>query len=358
VRADIDHEAWLKAYLHELDYWHEKMPHYTISSIFFGGGTPSLMPPELVTKMLEHISQRWRIDADIEITLEANPTSIEAEKFAALKAAGINRVSLGIQSLDNAALQFLGREHSVDEALAALAIAQQHFTRVSFDLIYALPNQTLGEWELQLQRAIGFGTSHLSLYQLTIEENTAFHHAYHQAKKFTLPDENLGADLYELTQNCTQAAGLPAYEISNHARSGQASKHNLTYWRTRPYLGIGPGAHGRVMQDGTRYATQNIRSPNRWLSRMQTQAHALENITALSPMQMLEERVLMGLRLLDEGVVLPSEIMQKIQPDLAILKTHGLIDPLAENIRLTPKGALLTNQVVLSICEALQKTSN
>lgn len=244
VRERVDQARWREALLADLAHEASVLPERRLGSIFFGGGTPSLMPPETVAAILDAAARAWTFDDGIEITLEANPSSVEAARFADIAAAGVNRVSLGLQALDDAALRFLGRAHGVDEGLAALATAQAAFRRVSFDLIYARPGQSLEAWEAELRRAIGFGTEHLSLYQLTIEPGTRF--ATLAAKgELTIPDADLGADLFEATRAITAAAGLPAYEISNHARPGAESRHNLTYWRYRDYAGIGPGAHGR-----------------------------------------------------------------------------------------------------------------
>ena len=267
MREGVDHAAWREALLNEMRYWHSRAPGHRISSIFFGGGTPSLMEPSTVAALIEEAGKLWGLDANCEITLEANPTSVEAAKFRDLASAGVNRVSLGVQSLRAESLKFLGREHSANEALEAIALAREIFPRYSFDLIYALPNQTLENWEAELREALTHARGHLSLYQLTIEENTAFHHAYHVDKQFTLPEDSLAADLYALTQSIMRDAGLPAYEVSNHASAGQESRHNLAYWRGECYFGIGPGAHGRVdFADGTRRATRNLKSPERWLS--------------------------------------------------------------------------------------------
>ena len=293
VREGVDHHTWCEALLKEMQYWHARAPEHRISSIFFGGGTPSLMEPSTVAALIEEAGKLWGLDANCEITLEANPTSVEAAKFRDLAAAGVNRVSLGVQSLRAESLKFLGREHSANEALEAITLAREIFPRYSFDLIYALPNQTLEGWETELREALTHANGHLSLYQLTIEENTAFHHAYHVDKQFKLPEDSLAADLYSLTQSIMHDAGLPAYEVSNHASVGQESRHNLAYWRGECYFGIGPGAHGRVdFADATRRATRNLKSPERWLS-----GNGLEEELTLSVTERAEEKILMGLRL-------------------------------------------------------------
>lgn len=261
VRDAIDHDQWLNALIFDLRHEHQVNPEVRISSIFFGGGTPSLMPPRLVANLIQEAQRLWGLSKGCEITLEANPSSVESARFADLANAGINRISLGLQSLDDQSLHFLGRAHSVQEGLAALDIARRHFARVSFDLIYARPGQSLSDWQAELSRAIGFGTGHMSLYQLTIEEGTRFASDVRKGL-FTPTDDDQGADLFALTQAMMNAAGLPAYEISNHARPGEESRHNLTYWRYQDYAGIGPGAHGRRLGRATqRHKNRKISFP-------------------------------------------------------------------------------------------------
>ena len=244
----VDQERYRAAYLAELAHFAERAPGRTVSSIFFGGGTPSLMQPRTVAAILDAIAGHWEIDANVEITLEANPTSVEAERFAGYRAAGVNRVSLGVQALDDASLKALGRMHTAEEALAALAIAKRNFDRVSFDLIYAREAQTLAAWRAELTRALGHEADHFSLYQLTIEPDTAFA-ARHAAGTLRVPNGTLARELFLLTQELCEDAGLPAYEVSNHARSGSESRHNLLYWRGQDYAGIGAGAHARITSD-------------------------------------------------------------------------------------------------------------
>lgn len=296
VRESIDHAVWQAALLAEMRHEHAICGSEPLGSIFFGGGTPSLMPPVLVEALLREAETLWGFADGIEITLEGNPSSIEAANYAALASAGINRVSLGLQSLDDTALRFLGRLHNAEEGLAALAVAQRHFQRVSFDLIYALPGQTTGQWEAELSRALSFGTSHLSLYQLTIEPGTKFETMVRQ-HDFTPLDEDASADLFALTRAMTAAAGLPAYEISNHARLGEESRHNLTYWRYHDYAGIGPGAHGR--RGGV--ATVRHKKPENWLAAVSDKGNGLSEERALSANEQASEALLMGLRL-REGV--------------------------------------------------------
>lgn len=246
VREGVDVARWQSAMLRELATMAAWMPDAKLSSIFFGGGTPSLMPPQLVGALIEQAEKLLGFEDGIEMTLEANPTSVEAAKFQGFRDAGVNRVSLGVQSLRAENLRFLGREHSADEALKAVDLARGLFDRYSFDLIYALPNQSAAAWETELREALAYAGEHLSLYQLTIEPNTAFHHDYHVKKQFALPKDTLARELFLLTQEVMEGAGMPAYEISNHARAGQESRHNLTYWRGGAYLGVGAGAHGRI----------------------------------------------------------------------------------------------------------------
>ena len=296
VRAEVDQAAWREALLADLAHEAAVLPGRRLDSIFFGGGTPSLMPPETVAAVLGAAEAAWGFAAGIEITLEANPSSVEAARFADLAAAGVNRVSLGLQALDDAALRFLGRAHDVAEGLAALDTAQSVFDRVSFDLIYARPGQSLADWEAELARALAFGTEHLSLYQLTVEPGTRFATDF-AAGWLTLPDAELAADLFDLTRATTASAGLPAYEISNHARPGAESRHNLIYWRYQDYAGIGPGAHGR--RGGV--ATQRRRKPENWMAAVARNGHGIEREDALVPAERAVEALLMGLRLA-EGV--------------------------------------------------------
>ena len=296
VRDQVDQAAWREALLADLAHEARLTEGRKLGSIFFGGGTPSLMPPETAAALIDAAQRHWGFAEDIEITLEANPSSVEAARFAELASAGVNRVSLGLQALDDQALEFLGRAHRVDESLAALEAAQRHFDRVSIDLIYARPGQTAADWDAELARAIGFGTTHMSLYQLTIEPGTRF--ATDVAKRQWQPlDDDAAADLYELTQTRMETAGLPAYEISNHAAPGQESRHNLAYWRYRDYVGIGPGAHGRR----TGMATQRHRKPENFRTAIERNRHGLQSETPLDPATQAMEALLMGLRL-REGV--------------------------------------------------------
>lgn len=349
VSNAVDTDAWQAAMLSEMRHMAAWMPNETLGSVFFGGGTPSLMPPSLVSALLDEAARLWTFADDIEITLEANPTSVEAQRFADFRAAGINRVSLGIQSLREDSLAFLGREHSVDEARAAINFAQKTFDRSSFDLIYALPKQTAQEWERELGEALAMAQGHVSLYQLTIEPQTAFYHDYHVKKRFKLPKDTLARELFLLTQDMMQDAGLPAYEISNHAAIGQESRHNLTYWRGGAYLGVGAGAHGRVKRDGIWHATQTYKSPQRWLERARSDGHALEICTPIDDDARAEEAILTGLRL-REGIALTSEIRAMLRADkLAFYSAQGLLVQSENQLRATPEGWLVLNQLLAEI---------
>ncbi len=340
VAQTIDHDAWAEAYLKEIDYYAAKTPGRLVTSIFFGGGTPSLMKPATVQKVIDRITRRWHIANDIEITLEANPTSVEIGKFADFRTAGVNRVSIGVQALNNDDLKFLGREHDAGEARAAIDIAARTFDRYSFDLIYARPDQTPDAWNKELSEALAMGTSHLSLYQLTIEQGTPFY-MRHERGEFKIPDEDAGGELYDITQERLEAAGMPAYEVSNHAKPGQESLHNLTYWRYGDYAGIGPGAHGRLTIDGHKYATRGHRAPDIWMDRVAGHGHGGHPDEPINRDQRVTEAVMMGLRL-KEGLCLASleaeagKVWREIfdEKKIAALAREGLV--VLENDRLIP----------------------
>ena len=300
VRERIDEARWRQALLAELARWAEQTEGATITSIFFGGGTPSLMEPATVAAILDAIRRHWTMAADCEITLEANPTSVEAARFRALRDAGVGRVSLGVQALDDAALKFLGRGHDLREARDAVELARATFPRFSFDLIYARPGQTPASWTKELAAALAFAGDHLSVYQLTIEAGTAFATSFARGD-FAPPDEDTAGALYEATQAALEAAGLPAYEISNHARPGQECRHNLAYWRGQDYLGVGPGAHGRLTSGPARFATRQTKAPETWLAAVEARGHGTEEFVRLTPDERGAELVMMGLRLA-EGV--------------------------------------------------------
>jgi oxygen-independent coproporphyrinogen-3 oxidase len=317
VRARVDEAAWGEALLADMRAEAEVAGGETLTSIFFGGGTPSLMPPALVAALLAEAERLWGFDTAIEITLEANPSSVEAANFAALAGVGVNRVSLGVQSLDDGELRFLGRLHGADEALAALETAQAHFSRVSFDMIYALPGHTPELWHERLTRALSFGTGHLSLYQLTIEPGTRFASDVRRGRLVPLDDDE-AAQLFDITQELAAAAGLPAYETSNHARKGEESRHNLAYWRYQDYAGIGPGAHGR--RGGV--ATVRHKKPENFLKAIATQGNGIAEARALAVPEQAAEALLMGLRLI-EGVDLAA-----LSGRFALPRT-GLVDEAA-----------------------------
>jgi oxygen-independent coproporphyrinogen-3 oxidase len=347
----VDEAAWQEALLADLAHEAALTGGRPLASIFFGGGTPSLMPPAIVAALIEAASRRWAFAPDIEITLEANPSSVEAARFADLAAAGINRVSLGLQSLDDGALRLLGRAHGVDEGLAALETAQAAFARVSIDLIYALPGQTIAEGAAELERALGFGTGHLSLYQLTIEPGTRFATLVRRGELIET-DPDYAAALFELTRALTRAAGRPAYEISNHARPGEESRHNLAYWRYRDYLGIGPGAHGR--RDTV--ATLRHKKPENWMRAVATHGHGIAEEDALSPATRATEALLMGLRL-DEGLDL-NEVARTTGHPLAALIDDaaatrlgalGLLTRNGPRLGITPAGMPLLDAILAEI---------
>ena len=300
VSGEVDHARWARALVAEIERHAAEIGLRTLRSIFFGGGTPSLMAPETVAAVIESATANFAPAPDLEITLEANPTSSEADRFSAFRAAGVNRVSLGVQALDAAALRFLGREHSAAEALAAVDLAARLFDRFSFDLIYGRPGQTAAGWAAELTRALGHADGHLSVYQLTIEPGTRFE-LLQRTGALTMPADDVQADLYELTQECLAGAGLPAYEISNHARPGEACRHNLLYWRSGEWLGIGPGAHGRLDLDGQRFATEAWRLPRVWLERTERLGSGERTRVSLTAAERVEELLVMGLRLV-EGV--------------------------------------------------------
>ncbi len=351
VRETVEQDDWCAALLQDMAYEAAQAPKRPLTSIFFGGGTPSLMPPATVAAVIAAAEAQWGFAAGIEITLEANPSSVEAARFGDLAAAGVNRVSLGMQALDDAALAFLGRPHDLAEGLAALETAQRAFSRVSFDLIYARPDQGMDAWESELRRAIAFGTEHLSLYQLTIEPGTRFATLAAQGKLAPYdPDD--AADLFALTRAITAEAGLPAYEISNHARNGAESRHNLTYWRHQDYIGIGPGAHGR--RDGV--ATVRHKKPENFLSAIARNAHGLESETPLSGEERAREALLMGLRL-REGVNLYAiaarsgiaEHALVSPPKVAFLSNEGLITRTDHRLIVTDKGMPLLDAILAEI---------
>lgn len=376
VRDRVEHASWRDALLKELAFYADLMPEREVVSIFFGGGTPSLMEAETVAALISAASRHWPFARNVEITLEANPTSVEAAKLKAFREAGVNRASLGVQALGASALKFLGRQHNTQEALEAVALARDIFPRMSFDLIYARPGQSLAEWEKELTEALRYAKGHMSLYQLTIEENTAFHASFARGELPVL-DEDSAADMYALTASIMQAHGLPAYEISNYAAPGQESLHNLAYWRGDDYIGIGPGAHGRYRNAhigghaatdsassesplrGSReellqgyLAIENVKSPERWLEKMQSEGRALQAENTIAPAERMQELVMMGLRL-TTGIQYADwqrrtglDIRPAINNDmLQQLTQQGLLVADDHHIRITSAGALVLNSI-------------
>jgi oxygen-independent coproporphyrinogen-3 oxidase len=320
--------------------------------MFFGGGTPSLMEPATVGALIQRTRELWDTAPDVEITLEANPTSVEASRFAELAQAGVNRVSLGLQALDPAALKFLGREHSADEALAALDVARKTFARHSFDLIYARPGQTPEDWAEELERALGLAGEHLSLYQLTIERGTRFY-AEHARRAFALPAEDAAAEMFELTQTRLAQAGLPAYEISNHARPGAACRHNLIYWRYQDYVGVGPGAHGRFAHGDAKRATRRLSGPEGWLAAVERDGHGTQETTDVTGRDRVEEALMMGLRLsegIDRAVFAVAAGSDPVaalgEQKLAPLVERGFLTVDATHLTATPAGRQRLNALL------------
>jgi putative oxygen-independent coproporphyrinogen III oxidase len=394
--SHVRHKGWdearfLSAYQREIDWLADRIGPRVTTSVFFGGGTPSLMQPETVAGILDHIAKRWGIAPDAEITLEANPGSVEAGRFRGFRSAGINRVSIGVQSLRDAELRKLGRIHSVQEATTAIDIARKTFERFSFDLIYARPGQTADDWRQELREALDLAGDHLSLYQLTIEPDTPYA-ALHAAGKLVIPDAYDAGALYEITDEMTAARGLAAYEVSNYARPGSESRHNLLYWRYGEYAGVGPGAHGRIIADSQREATISERNPEAWVAAVEDNGHGIVELTALSDAEQADEMLLMGLRL-SEGVDLArlaelggvrpsSEVISELG-DLGLLQSaaaapsmspgnwrrneldeimvcagpglppeKGLCAP--NRIRATPQGRLVLNAVVAKLSNSFQ----
>ncbi len=355
VREAVDQVRWKKALLAELGHFAEQTGGRRLDSIFFGGGTPSLMAPATAAALIEAALQHWRAAQDIEITLEANPTSVETERFHELRAAGVNRVSLGVQALDDDALAFLGRQHSAAEALDAVAVARSLFPRFSFDLIYARPGQTHAAWRQELTTAIGLAGDHLSAYQLTFEKGTPFHAALRRGE-IRPPGEDEAAALYEETQEILDRAGFGAYEISNHARPGGESRHNLVYWQGGDYAGVGPGAHGRLTQAGGVFALEQARSPEAWLTAVETRGETTLRRERLAPDERLGEIVMMGLRLkqgLDRTRFerLTGGGLEKMLDGAAIsrLTDGGFIELDADGLRATPAGRIRLNAVTSAL---------
>ena len=348
----VDQERYAAAMAREMATMREKTGPREVTSIFLGGGTPSLMLPATVGAILEAVAANWTVPAGIEVTLEANPSSVEATRFRGYRDAGVNRVSLGVQALNDTDLRFLGRLHNVEQALGAIRLARETFPRLSFDLIYARPHQSVEAWAAELEQAIGHAADHLSLYQLTIEEGTAFH-ALSVAGRIEMPDQERSADLYAATQEITAARGLPAYEISNHAQPGAESRHNLVYWRYGEYVGVGPGAHGRFLEDGRRIVTFTERTPEIWLNLVEAKGHGVIGGETLTREQEADEFLLMGLRL-SEGIDLARYEALSGRPlssrRISRLQEERLIEPIGNSrLRATPSGMIVLDAVVADL---------
>ncbi len=358
VREKVSHDDWRKAFVHELEYYRDLTGPRHVQSVFFGGGTPSLMETETAGLVLDTIARLWGLPQGTEVTLEANPTSVENSKLQGFRAAGINRVSLGVQALRDADLQKLGRQHSAAEALAAVKMAAKIFDRFSFDLIYARPEQTVAGWKAELTEALQYANGHMSLYQLTIEEGTQYHTLY-QRGDLVIPDEETSAQMFELTQSMMADADMPAYEISNHARFGDESRHNLIYWRYADYAGIGPGAHGRLTLDGVKQATRAHRAPEVWLERTMQHGHGAHAFETIDFPKRAREMLLMGLRLA-EGVCRKRfksetnmDFLEFVNPKQAtILEDEGLLCVTADRITATPPGRQKLNALLSFLLSA------
>lgn len=352
VREKISHQDWRDAYVREMQYYRELTGPRDVQSVFFGGGTPSLMEPETAGLVIDTIADLWGLPQGTEVTLEANPTSVEADKLRGFKSAGVNRVSLGVQALNDADLKTLGRQHSAAEALAAVKMAAQIFDRYSFDLIYARPAQSVADWRAELASALPYARGHMSLYQLTIEEGTQYHTLFMRGD-LKVPDEETAAQMYELTQEMMEEAGMPAYEVSNHARLGDESRHNLVYWRYGDYAGIGPGAHGRLSIGGVKQATRAHRAPEMWLERVRAEGHGAHPFESVDFAERGREALMMGLRLA-EGVPV-SRIEAETGQDFSafvnlqqvkILEDEGLLSFSRGTLAATPQGRQKLNAVL------------
>ncbi|MEE2997010.1 MAG: radical SAM family heme chaperone HemW [Pseudomonadota bacterium] len=352
VSHGVDQDSWRAGLLSELGYFGVATKGRLLETVFFGGGTPSLMPPSTVAAVLDALSTYWAVARDAEVTLEANPSSVEAKNFADFRAAGINRVSVGVQSFRDEDLKFLGRSHSAIEARNAVAVAEKMFDRVSFDMIYALPGQTARAWATQLNEALTFGTGHLSLYQLTIEKGTPFF-SYHNKGMFHLPDDDLAVELSSKTVEMTEKVGLSAYEISNYSFAGQESRHNLTYWSGGDYIGIGPGAHGRLSLNGTRYRTEQVPLPENWLAAIKKQGHANRIFETISETEHVIESLMMGMRVTSGISRNLFERLTGLDLEDCVDRTRshalvaaGLVKIDDEGIRATPEGRQRLNSVI------------
>lgn len=349
VAAEIDQSRWRRTYLSEIARYAAMLPNRVLNTVYFGGGTPSLMAPETVAELISAIRTAWPVANDLEVTLEANPTSVEAGRLRGFAKAGVNRVSMGLQALNDADLKRLGRLHSVDEARHAFALARDTFDRVSFDLIYARQDQTLDDWRAELTQALGFAADHMSLYQLTIEDGTAFGDRAARGLMRGLPDEDRAADMYFLTQDLCDAAGLPAYEVSNHATIGSESRHNLIYWNYGDYIGIGPGAHGRITRNGQKYATETHLSPSAWLQAVETSGHGESHHQPLRGDEQAGEYLMLGLRILNGIDLARYEKLAGYEINYNKIKElvdFNLIEQDGARLKATPEGRAVLNAVI------------
>jgi len=352
VSKSVDQKQWAKAYCREIGRLGAETKNRPLKSIFFGGGTPSLMDPETVDTILRKVRETWSLSNNVEITLEANPTSVEAGRFAGYKDAGVNRVSIGVQALNDDALRRLGRLHTVSEAQAAFEVAAGLFDRISFDLIYARQDQTLAAWKSELKEALAMAAGHLSLYQLTIEDGTAFGDRLAAGGMKGLPDEDLAADMYQLTQELTAKKGLNAYEVSNHAKTGAESQHNLIYWQCGDYAGIGPGAHGRLSLDGVRYETESPKNPQSWLNDVLLTGSGELPRKAQAPHEHADEYLMMGLRLTDGIALERYEAISRAPINTSKingLKDIGVVNIANGNLFATPRGRPLLNTIIRAL---------
>ncbi len=352
VRGIIDADKWLAAYLKELEYFADRLPSRRVISIFFGGGTPSLMPVKTVEKIIEKISDIWGVSDNIEITLEANPTSFEVGKFIGFKSAGVNRVSIGVQSLEENRLKFLGRKHNINNAIYAIENAAKIFKNYSFDLIYATPEQSIDEWKSELNEALKLAGNHLSLYQLTIEKGTPFYSA-EKNKKFLMPSEVVSAEMYEITGEIMEKHNMPAYEISNYAVNGFKSRHNLTYWNYGEYLGIGAGSHSRLKSNNGREAIMMLHSPEKWLESVDDNGHGTQVVENIEGDELVSEIIMMGLRVFDGISVsnfkeITGENIYDILPanKIAAFVENGFILSGENSLRVTKKGSLVLGAII------------
>lgn len=349
VRQSVDQAAWAKAFVAEIETTAARTPNRVVDTIFFGGGTPSLMLPETVDTILQAIAQNWTLSPQAEITLEANPTSVEADRFKGFADAGVNRISMGIQAMNDTDLRALGRMHSVAEARQAFDIAKKNFSNVSFDLIYARQNQTLDDWRAELTQAIDMAVDHLSLYQLTIEQGTRFGDLFARNRLRGLPSDDLSADLYDLTQDICGQKGLTAYEVSNHARAGSECKHNLIYWRYGDYAGIGPGAHGRLTLHGKRVATDTPLQPETWLAAVQDDSTATRDAELISPTDQAAEYVMMSLRLAEGCDLNRADAISKDRVDRAAMDAliaDGFLTQTGAKLQTTTRGKMVLNAIL------------